>query len=353
MPVPLDRLRDPAAEPREAWLASLPIGQYAALKQRVRAAGLLARQPGYYTGKLVLTLALLALSVLLLVSVSCIWLQLFNALLLAAVFVQIAFLGHDIGHREVAHPGRLCTVLELLCGNALLGVDATWWVAKHNRHHAHPNRDGVDPDIALPIVAFSAAQARRMTSLQRVCVRYQHVVLPLLLPLEAVALRFDGIRYLLVERGRRWLLELGVIAFHLGVYGWLVFHSLGLSPGIAFMAVHQLAFGFYMSVVFAPNHKGMWMFAPEDEVDFLLEQVLSSRNLRGSPLTDFLYGGLNYQIEHHLFPSMPRNRLRQAQPIVTQFCAERGVPYCETSVRQSYGVILRHLHAVGRGTAMP
>jgi fatty acid desaturase len=82
-------------------------------------------------------------------------------------------------------------------------------------------------------------------------------------------------------------------------------------------------------------------------LDFLRRQVLTSRNVRGGILTDWTLGGLNYQIEHHLFPSMPRPNLRLAKPVVEQFCAERGVRYTETSLIDSYSQVLRHLHDVG------
>ncbi|MDP8950858.1 MAG: fatty acid desaturase, partial [Actinomycetota bacterium] len=81
--------------------------------------------------------------------------------------------------------------------------------------------------------------------------------------------------------------------------------------------------------------------------DFLRRQVLTSRNVTAHPLTDFWYGGLNYQIEHHLFPSMPRNKLREAQSIVKAFCREHAIAYHETSVLRSYREILQHLHEVG------
>jgi fatty acid desaturase len=76
--------------------------------------------------------------------------------------------------------------------------------------------------------------------------------------------------------------------------------------------------------------------------------VLTSRNVRGGRVVDFALGGLNYQIEHHLFPSMPRSNLRHAQTIVLAFCANRGVRYHESRLIASYAETLRHLHAVGR-----
>jgi fatty acid desaturase len=102
----------------------------------------------------------------------------------------------------------------------------------------------------------------------------------------------------------------------------------------AYLAVvfTQIAFvGHDAGCSFAPNHKGMPTLTEAEELDFLRTQVLTSRNVRGSRLVDFLLGGLNCQIEHHLFPNMPRPNLRHAQPLVRAFCARHDLPYTEAT----------------------
>jgi fatty acid desaturase len=119
------------------------------------------------------------------------------------------------------------------------------------------------------------------------------------------------------------------------------------------VVVHQALFGIYLGCSFAPNHKGMPILSADDETDFLRRQVLTSRNVHGGRFVDFLLGGLNYQIEHHLFPSMPRPSLRRAQPIVRDFCREHDVSYLDKSLYGSYAQALGYLHRVGRGAAEP
>jgi fatty acid desaturase len=114
-----------------------------------------------------------------------------------------------------------------------------------------------------------------------------------------------------------------------------------------FIAVHQGLFGLYLGCSFAPNHKGMPSLSEEEAADYLRRQVLTSRNVRGHWLTDYALGGLNYQIEHHLFPSMPRGNLRHAQKVVRAFCAEHGISYLETGLVASYAQALRHLDDIG------
>jgi fatty acid desaturase len=102
-----------------------------------------------------------------------------------------------------------------------------------------------------------------------------------------------------------------------------------------------------MASVFAPNHKGMPQTDAASRLDFVRTQVLTARNVRGHPLTDLWYGSLNYQIEHHLFPGMPRLNMRKAQPIIASFCRERGISYHETSFLQSYRELLAFLNEIG------
>jgi fatty acid desaturase len=111
--------------------------------------------------------------------------------------------------------------------------------------------------------------------------------------------------------------------------------------------VHQGLRGLYLGLAFAPNHKGMPVLTKAEGADPFLRQVLTSRNIRGGPATDWVLGGLNYQIEHHLFPSMPRANLPHAQHIVRTYCAAHGVRYLEVSGVASYAEVFRHLHAVG------
>jgi fatty acid desaturase len=103
-----------------------------------------------------------------------------------------------------------------------------------------------------------------------------------------------------------------------------------------------------MGCSFAPNHKGMPVLTGAEDLDYVQRQVLTSRNVRGHRLTDFVLGGLNYQIEHHLFPNMPRPNLRRAHPVIRNFCAEHDLPFVETSLPASYRLVLHHLREVGR-----
>ena len=321
---------------------------YAELSRQVRRAGLLERRRGYYVWKIAVTGAALAAGWVAFVVVGDSWWQVAVAVWLAVVFTQVGFLGHDAGHRQITGSRRVSYVLGVLHGNLGIGLSYGWWVGKHNRHHAHPNTEGADPDITLRVLAFTAAQARAGRGVARLGFRYQaYLFFPLLLG-EAVSLHAASIRALTSRAARHRLLETVLLAAHVG--GYLTAVALMLSPvkAVVFILVQQGLFGGYLGCSFAPNHKGMPVLAAADRSDFLRRQVLTSRNVRGGWLTDAALGGLNYQIEHHLFPSMPRPNLRRSQALVRAFCEQQGLPYCQTSLAGSYAQALRHLNAVGR-----
>lgn len=121
-----------------------------------------------------------------------------------------------------------------------------------------------------------------------------------------------------------------------------------MSPlkALTFVAVQQSVFGLYLGSTFAPNHKGMQMIDAATRPDFLRRQVLTSRNIAGGRVLTAAYGGLNYQIEHHLFPSMPSRNLRRCRPLVQSFCARNGITYAETTPFDSYRRCLGYLRSL-------
>ncbi|MEV6928815.1 acyl-CoA desaturase [Dactylosporangium sp. NPDC051485] len=314
---------------------------FSALSQRIRAAGLLDRRPGYYVVRLTLVAVLYAGGWAGLAATHSLWF----AAVLAVAYAQVALVAHDLAHKQVFRGRRWSEALGLLAGNAAVGMSYGWWMNKHTRHHANPNHEDHDPDVAPDILVWSTRQAERARGLARLIGGHQALLFFPLLLLEGFNLHVQSARAIPSMKRRR--LEGFLLYGHFAAY--LAAAFLLFSPGmaIAFIVVHQGLFGLYLGLTFAPNHKGMPVLTAADELDFLRKQVLTSRNVRGGAWLDVALGGLNYQIEHHLFPNMPTPNLRRAQPIVERFCAEIGVPYHSATFVSSYGQALRHLHEAG------
>ncbi|WP_280264788.1 fatty acid desaturase family protein [Nocardia wallacei] len=345
-----------AGSPEPAWAARPPTSsdpvrgsEYAVLLRRVRQAGLLDRRVRYYAWKSAITAVAWVAGWVAFALVGDSWWQIGVAAWQAAVFAQLAFLGHDAGHRQIFRTRWANHLYGLIAGNLGIGVSIGWWTSNHNRHHAHPNTEGEDPDI-MGVLAHSGERARRGQGLRRLIFRYQAWLFFPMLLLEGWSLHGASVKGVARWdiRHRRW--EAALLAAHGIGYLALVFAVLPPVPAVAFVLLHQGLFGLYMGCTFAPNHKGMAVLTAAESTDFLRRQVLTSRNVRGGRFVDAALGGLNYQIEHHLFPAMPRPSLRRAQPLVVQFCAERGLPYAETGLLDSYAQALGHLNTVGKST---
>jgi fatty acid desaturase len=321
--------------------------EYTRLSRQIKQAGLLERRRGWYAARIGLNLVLLTAGGVAFFLLGESWWQLLVAAYLAVVATQIAFVGHDAGHRQIFRTRRGNDLVGLVHANLLVGISFGWWVAKHDRHHTNPNHEELDPDIGIAALAFTAAQARGKRGPYRLIARSQAFLFFPLLLLEAGHLHVASLKSVVRGRGRANAGEAVLLLVHVAVYVTALLLVLPPLQAAVFAVVQQGLFGLYLGCSFAPNHKGMPTLTEADELDFLRQQTLTSRNVRGSRFVDFLLGGLNYQIEHHLFPSMPRPNLRRAQPLVRAFCREHDIPYTEASLFGSYAEALRHLHAVG------
>ncbi|RPK54401.1 Fatty acid desaturase [Streptomyces sp. ADI96-02] len=321
---------------------------FAPLLRAVRGQGLLEHRPGWYA--IGITANLLALAAVLtgFVLLGDTWWSLLLSFPLAVLWARTAFVAHDAGHAQISGDRRTSRVIGLVHGNLLLGMNEAWWNDKHVRHHANPNHVDKDPDVAADALVWTQKQAAQREGFARWLTRNQaRLFFPMLL-LEGFALKIHGFRYLGRQPARERALSALLMTAHLALYATLLPATLSVGKAVVFFLVVHALFGLHLGMAFAPNHKGMEMPDPDGERwGHLRRQVLTSRNVRGGVLTDWFLGGLNYQIEHHLFPSMPRPHLRLAQPLVRAHCASIGMPYAETGLVESYRQALAHMHEVG------
>jgi fatty acid desaturase len=322
-------------------------GDYSELRRLLDQKGLFVRWPGYYVLKILPTVGLLLLSTVFLAAIRDFRLQIMDAALMAVVSTQLAFFFHDAGHRQIFRTDRMNDALGLILANLFLGWSYGRWVISHNQHHAHPNQMGLDPDISdVPIIAFTEEQAREKHGSLSALTKFQAYFFPFLTLLSAFSWRIRSIQFLWQKKVRYRSVEALLLVVHSMVYfGW-VFFFLPIGNAVLFILCHNALFGLYIGSVFAASHKGMLYTGRERRQDFLWQQVLSTRNIRAHPISDFWYGPMACHIEHHLFPCIPRTKLAEVRRIVKDFCLERRIPYRETGGLQSYWETLRYLHLV-------
>jgi len=334
--------------------ATLQLGtDYAELKRRVREAGLLGRQRWFYALLLSGNAVLLTACYLALWRFHQPWALVLSAAALGLVSAQLGFQLHDAGHHQIFERAWKNHLTAFVTADLLIGMSARWWIDSHTRHHAHPNHVDVDPDLSNIALSYTPEQALGRHGLFRVVARYQAFLFLPMISMVAWSMHTAGALWLGRRGLRRSWPELAALAAHAVAYVALVVHLVGPWGALLVIVVHKAVSGVYLASVVAPNHHGMAQTAGDTRVDFLRRQVMTSRNVRAHWLTDVWFGSLNYQIEHHLFPRMTRLHVRRARPIVRQFCAERGIPYHETSFVGSYVELLRFLHEVGEPVRRP
>ncbi len=322
------------------------VGGYDALRRDLVLRGFFDAQSRFYAGKALSVVALFGGALFVALWSESLTVVLAAAAVLGVANVQAEMLGHDIGHRQTLRSPRLMDAAGLIFGNLFLGLSYTYWIDKHNRHHAFPNDPVKDPDGDYSVLALTHAQVATRRWVFRPLVAVQALLFPLWLLLQPYTMRLASVRHLCGARVRRRGAQTAALILNAAWYG-LVLYALGdWTTALLFAILHQSVVGFYNGMIFAPNHKGMAEVETEAAMSFLQRQTITARNVRGGPVTDWLLGGLNYQIEHHLFPTMPRNRLRDAQPHVRAVCRARGIPYRSVSFLQGYSDLFVHLHRV-------
>jgi fatty acid desaturase len=316
---------------------STPALDFGALATRIRAGGHLDRRLCYYWIKIGSTVAAYAAGWMAFFAVGNSWASLGVAVFLGVASTQLGFLGHDAGHGQIFASRYANRMLGLALANALIGLSFGWWVPKHSAHHAHPNQVDRDPDIGVGVVGPLTRWGPQL-------------FLPLML-LRSTGLYTLSAKDLFRRADRGAVSECLLLALRTALYLSAVLWVLPVPKAVAFIAVYEATFSLYLGCSFAPNHKGMPVLDADSTMSFARRQIVTARNVTGGRCTGFILGGLNYQIEHHLFPTMPRPSLRRAQHLVREFCAENALGYCEEPPVRSFLRAMRG--SLGAGTEPP
>ncbi|GAA1346205.1 fatty acid desaturase family protein [Arthrobacter roseus] len=330
------------------------VASYSVLLKQVRSEGLLTRRRGFYISLFILLTLALGAAWTGFALLGDTWFQLLIAGVLGIIFTQIAFLAHEASHRQIFKSRGANDWSGRVLAAGVVGISYAWWMDKHTRHHNDPNVVGKDPDIELDTISFIEEDAAKAKGVLAWITRRQGYLFFPLLTLEGFNLHGRSMQTLFQRspvKGR-WV-ELALIGLRFGAYFGVLFWFLPVGMAFAFIGVQMAVFGVYMGASFAPNHKGMPIIPRGSKLDFFQKQVLTARNIRGGSFINNFFGGLNYQVEHHLFPDMPRPHLRKASAIVREHCARLKVPYTEVGVAASYASVVSYLNRVGLAARDP
>jgi len=289
---------------------------------------------------------------------------------------------HYLLHHQVFAKRTYGDIAGIYWGDLMQGYSMQWWKNKHNGHHAVPNlhnsspeaQDG-DPDIdTMPLLAWSLKQAQSLrnadgkdSAFVRVMIRWQaFTYFPILLLArlswlnESFKTAFglggstENAKLEMERRGLQYpMLERTGIVLH---YVWVFALSSGfgrfsLLYSVAYFLIATCSCGLFLALVFGLGHNGMATYDADARPDFWKLQVTTTRNITGGHgipqfFVDWLCGGLQYQVDHHLFPMMPRHNLAKTHKLVRSFCKEYGVNYHEADLFDGTVEVLQHLQSV-------
>lgn len=262
------------------------------------------------------------------------------AALLGFLWVQSAYVGHDSGHYEVMMSRGYNRFAQLLAGNCLTGISIAWWKWTHNAHHLACNSLDHDPDLQhIPVFAVSSSLFNSITScfygrklkfdsLSRFLVSYQHLTFYPVMCVGRINLFIQTFLLLFSRRNvpHRAMNILGILVF----WTWfpLLVSCLPNWKERVMFVVLSLTVTSIQHIQFCLNHfsADVYLGAPNG-TNWFEKQTSGTLDISCSPWMDWFHGGLQFQLEHHLFPRLPRCQLRKISPIVRDLCKKHNLPY--------------------------
>lgn len=333
------------------------------MRQQLHAINAFHSSKLYYAWKLSSNIAILTLSVIILLAVPDSWISvLASAVLLALFWQQCGWLAHDFLHHQVFVDRLYNNFFGILVGNIFQGFSVAWWKSKHNHHHAVPNvtdsPSGGDPDIlTMPLLWWSEKliEGEHLDTLPRFLLRHQAIFYWPILCMARLSWLIQSILHQTLPRNpfvtakSMYALEVTTLAVHHICY--LLLASCIPSPlkRVVFVLVSQALGGLFIGIVFTVGHNAMEVLTPDESkaTHFVSLQVRTTRNVTPTVFNNWFTGGLNYQVEHHIWPTLPRHSLPKAAVILKAFCAKHGLPYSCKGLVAGNQEVCRLLSAIG------
>uniref|UniRef100_A0A3Q3BET7 acyl-CoA (8-3)-desaturase n=1 Tax=Kryptolebias marmoratus TaxID=37003 RepID=A0A3Q3BET7_KRYMA len=275
-------------------------------------------------------------------------LTLLCAVMLATAQSQAGWLQHDFGHLSVFKKSKWNHLVHKFVIGHLKGASANWWNHRHFQHHAKPNTFRKDPDIyMLDIFVLGKTQPVEygIKKIKYMPYNYQHhyfhlVAPPLLIP---VFYNFNIMKTMVTRRDwvdLAWATTYYLRYFYCYIPLFGLLGSLGLMFFVRFLESHWFVWVTQM------NHLPMEI-EHERHQDWLTMQLQSTCNIEQSFFNDWFSGHLNFQIEHHLFPRMPRHNYHLVAQRVRELCEKHGIPYQMKTLWRGMVDVVRSLKSSG------
>jgi fatty acid desaturase len=299
------------------------------LKEEVRAAGLLERVPvrGIIEMVGIIVILIIVFSTLMM------WNPFLLALMMTIIATRAVFVSHDILHLQYFKSKKFSFKLSYPFSAIILSNSSSWWDYKHNVNlHTYCNIVQKDEDIRALDGAFTNDKHRGDSEFLK---KYKHLVFWGAMFFMNYA--FIAQSYNFVIKRKLWG-ELGLMLLHWPIIWGTIFYILPFGDALTVYLVHNLLASVWLAFGFITNHLGCEVFEEEDgrKLSWMELQMRGSRSLSGGMLVHWFYGGLNTQIEHHLYPKGIRFNLLKAAKITEEFCLKHNITYITATPWETY-----------------
>lgn len=297
------------------------------LKQEIKDAGLYKRA----TKRGILEMFLILLTLIILFTTMTEWNPILLGMAFTVVFTRATFLSHDLLHRQIFKDKTFSRKITLPFSNLLLGLSASWWDYKHNvRHHTYTNCVTKDPDITALNGIFMKKQGNN-----RVVARFPHIIFWGAMVFMYPAFIVQAFYYMIKNRVYS---ELMISIIHWPLFYGSLFFLLPTADAWMTIITLYVTLSTWLALGFITNHLGCEVLDEDqyNETSWMDLQIRTSRNLKGKAIVHWIFGGLDTQIEHHLFPKAPRFNLLKVAQLTRSFCQKHDINYHETSVMGAF-----------------
>merc|ERR1719498_783548 len=274
--------------------------------------------------------------------------QAFGLVILGIVSGRCGWLMHEGGHYSLTGNIQKDRFLQIVIYGVGCGMSAAWWRNQHNKHHATPQKLKHDVDLdTLPLVAFHAkVAAKARGAFMRTWLQFQGI---LFIPVSCLLVATGWQLYLHPRHALRAKKygELAAMAFRLTMIFGVITRGYSWAGALATYNMYNWIAASYIFTNFSLSHTHLPVTESDDYIHWVEYAIHHTTNLNPNPLTNWWMAYLNFQIEHHLFPSMPQFRHPKVSPRVRALCAKHGMHYDSRPYFSCLWQTLNNLHTVG------
>jgi len=244
------------------------------------------------------------------------WSYILAALIYGFGFQQAGLLGHDFAHYQVFKSRNLNYYVGCLVISTINGLGCAWWKDRHNGHHTYPNNIDHDNDTKyIPLAAVSELQLSRLdfkNSIIRFLIFNQAIMFFIIIVVVRLNLLVESFFFSLYHK---LPFEYCTCLVYYVLYGSLLSQIPTFNEKLLFIVVYEISTSYFLNAVFVLNHNGMPSFDEKKfrELDFYTQQVITARNIHSNVIVDYFTGSTTRQVEHHIFPTLPRHNLGKVE----------------------------------------